>query len=53
MVDLIGAYLTCRAFVPAMIDAVSEQFNQLWEGNHCKTCKRRDVCPVPLEEPAL
>jgi len=38
---------------PAMIDAVSEQFNQLWEGAHCKTCKRRDVCPVPLEEPAL
>ncbi|CAN5432488.1 hypothetical protein BH10PLA1_BH10PLA1_08460 [soil metagenome] len=37
----------------AMIDAVSEQFNQLWEGAHCKTCKRRDVCPVPLEEPAL
>jgi len=37
----------------AMIDAVSEQFNQLWEGGHCKTCKRRDVCPVPLEEPEL
>ena len=37
----------------AMIDAVSEQFNQLWEGGQCKTCKRRDVCPVPLEEPAL
>ena len=37
----------------AMIDAVSEQFNQLWEGGQCKTCKRRDVCPVPLEEPEL
>lgn len=36
-----------------MIDAVSEQFNQLWEGGQCKMCKRRDVCPVPLEEPEL
>jgi phosphatidylserine/phosphatidylglycerophosphate/cardiolipin synthase-like enzyme len=37
----------------ALIDAVSEEFNQLWEGRHCDTCKRRDVCPVPLEEPEL
>jgi len=37
----------------AMIDAVSEQFNQLWEGKPCKSCRRKDVCPVPLEEPAL
>jgi phosphatidylserine/phosphatidylglycerophosphate/cardiolipin synthase-like enzyme len=36
-----------------MIDAVLEQFNALWEGRHCGTCKRRDVCPVPLEEPRL
>ena len=38
---------------PAMADAVLEQFNTLWEGHHCETCKRRDVCPVPLEEPRL
>lgn len=36
-----------------LIDAVLEQFNTLWEGRHCETCRRRDVCPVPLEEPAL
>lgn len=36
---------------PALIDAVLEQFNALWEGRRCKTCKRKDVCPVPLEEP--
>jgi phosphatidylserine/phosphatidylglycerophosphate/cardiolipin synthase-like enzyme len=36
---------------PAMIEAVLDQFNALWEGQHCDTCKRRDVCPVPLEEP--
>jgi phosphatidylserine/phosphatidylglycerophosphate/cardiolipin synthase-like enzyme len=38
---------------PAMIDAVSEEFNTLWEGRHCAGCGRRDVCPVPLEEPEL
>jgi len=38
---------------PALIDAVMQQFNALWEGNQCKTCRRKDICPVPLEEPAL
>jgi phosphatidylserine/phosphatidylglycerophosphate/cardiolipin synthase-like enzyme len=38
---------------PKMIEAVSEQFNMLWEGRRCDGCKRKDVCPVPLEEPAL
>jgi phosphatidylserine/phosphatidylglycerophosphate/cardiolipin synthase-like enzyme len=34
-----------------LIDGVLEQFNQLWEGRHCPACDRREVCPVPLEEP--
>ncbi len=38
---------------PDMIDGVLEHFNSVWEGNHCETCRRRDVCPVPLEEPDL
>ena len=38
---------------PAMIDGVLEQFNVLWEGRRCAACRRKDVCPVPLEEPAL
>ena len=38
---------------PALIDGVLEQFNTIWEGHACATCKRKDVCPVPLEEPAL
>jgi phosphatidylserine/phosphatidylglycerophosphate/cardiolipin synthase-like enzyme len=38
---------------PPLIDAVLEQFNALWEGHRCKTCRRKDVCPVPLEEPRL
>jgi phosphatidylserine/phosphatidylglycerophosphate/cardiolipin synthase-like enzyme len=37
----------------ALIDAVMEQFNTLWEGRRCKSCRRKDVCPVPLEEPRL
>jgi phosphatidylserine/phosphatidylglycerophosphate/cardiolipin synthase-like enzyme len=37
----------------ALIDSVLEQFNALWEGLQCTTCKRRNVCPVPLEEPRL
>lgn len=34
-----------------LIDQVMEQFNMLWEGQRCKNCRRKDVCPVPLEEP--
>lgn len=36
-----------------LIDAVLEQFNTLWEGRRCHSCRRKDVCPVPLEEPRL
>lgn len=36
-----------------LIDAVMAQFNALWEGRRCKKCQRRNICPVPLEEPAL
>ncbi len=38
---------------PAMIDSVLDAFNTLWEGAQCTTCKRRNVCPDPLEEPRL
>jgi phosphatidylserine/phosphatidylglycerophosphate/cardiolipin synthase-like enzyme len=37
----------------ALIDSVLEQFNVLWEGRQCRTCRRREICPVPLEEPKL
>jgi hypothetical protein len=36
-----------------LIDAVLGEFNALWEGHRCESCKRKDVCPVPLEEPEL
>ena len=38
---------------PPLIDGVLEQFNALWEGRKCDTCRRREICPVPLEEPKL
>ena len=37
----------------ALIDPVSEQFNHLWEARDCRACRRKAVCPVPLEEPSL
>jgi phosphatidylserine/phosphatidylglycerophosphate/cardiolipin synthase-like enzyme len=36
-----------------LIESTLDQFNALWEGHQCTTCKRKDVCPVPLEEPKL
>jgi phosphatidylserine/phosphatidylglycerophosphate/cardiolipin synthase-like enzyme len=36
----------------ALIDGVLDQFNALWVGHQCEGCKRREVCPVPLEEPS-
>ncbi len=38
---------------PELIDGVLEHFNALWEGRRCISCRRKDVCPVPLEEPRL
>ena len=38
---------------PGLIDGVLEQFNALWESHQCRSCQRKDICPVPLEEPAL
>ena len=38
---------------PALIDGAAAEFNAIWEGNWCEGCGRRDVCPVPLEEPGL
>ncbi len=37
----------------SLIDGVAQQFNTLWEGAACETCQRKDICPVPLEEPRL
>jgi phosphatidylserine/phosphatidylglycerophosphate/cardiolipin synthase-like enzyme len=37
---------------PPMIEAVLDEFNTLWSGQQCDACKRKEICPVPLEEPA-
>jgi phosphatidylserine/phosphatidylglycerophosphate/cardiolipin synthase-like enzyme len=37
----------------SLIDGVLDYFNSLWEGHQCQTCRRKDICPVPLEEPDL
>jgi phosphatidylserine/phosphatidylglycerophosphate/cardiolipin synthase-like enzyme len=37
----------------SLIDAMMEQFNALWEGHRCDKCRRREICPQPLEEPRL
>lgn len=35
---------------PEIVDAVMEQFDRVWIGNHCETCGRRKFCPdCPLE----
>ena len=36
-----------------LIEGVERQFNRLWEGERCTTCRLREQCPVPLEEPDL
>ncbi len=36
-----------------LIDSVLARFDALWEGARCTTCRRKEVCPVPLEEPHL
>jgi phosphatidylserine/phosphatidylglycerophosphate/cardiolipin synthase-like enzyme len=38
---------------PKLIDAALDEFNALWEGRQCISCQRKDICPVPLEEPQL
>ena len=38
---------------PGLIDGAAAEFNAIWEGAWCEGCGRRDVCPVPLEEPNL
>ncbi|MEM1108124.1 MAG: phospholipase D family protein [Planctomycetota bacterium] len=38
---------------PSLVEGVMDRFNVLWSGDACAGCGRRDVCPVPLEEPKL
>lgn len=33
---------------PDILDACTEQFDEVWRGAHCKACQRRDVCGSPI-----
>jgi len=37
----------------ALIDPVLDMLQEVWRGEHCRDCGRKDYCPVPLEEPCL
>jgi hypothetical protein len=36
-----------------LIDSVVDMLEEIWSGQRCKDCGRKDYCPVPLEEPEL
>ena len=33
---------------PDMIDAIMNQFDDVWLGKYCKNCKRKDFCADPI-----
>ena len=33
---------------PEIVEQAMNQFDEVWMGKHCKTCKRRDFCPYPI-----
>jgi phosphatidylserine/phosphatidylglycerophosphate/cardiolipin synthase-like enzyme len=38
---------------PQLVDPVLDHFNAVWEGRFCESCRRPNLCPIPLEEPDL
>lgn len=33
---------------PQIVERAMQQFDDVWMGKHCKTCKRKDYCPDPI-----
>ena len=33
---------------PQIVEQAIQQFDDVWIGKHCKTCKRKDYCPDPI-----
>ena len=33
---------------PQIVELAMKQFDDVWIGKHCKTCKRKDYCPDPI-----
>ena len=36
---------------PELVERTVALFGHVWEGHACADCDRKNVCPVPLEEP--
>jgi phosphatidylserine/phosphatidylglycerophosphate/cardiolipin synthase-like enzyme len=32
-----------------LLDAMQERFDAIWSGRSCDGCRRRDLCPAPLD----
>ena len=33
---------------PEIVEQATNQFDEVWMGKHCKTCKRKDFCSDPI-----
>ena len=33
---------------PQIVEQAMKQFDDVWIGKHCKTCRRKDFCPDPI-----
>jgi phosphatidylserine/phosphatidylglycerophosphate/cardiolipin synthase-like enzyme len=33
---------------PALVDSIMNQFDEVWMGKHCKSCKRKAFCSDPI-----
>ncbi len=33
---------------PAIVEQAMAQFDDVWTGRHCQSCRRRDFCPDPI-----
>ena len=31
-----------------IVEQAMDQFDEVWMGKFCKTCKRREFCPAPI-----
>lgn len=35
---------------PLLVNQATELFDSVWSGLHCGSCKRKDFCPLPIEQ---
>ena len=33
---------------PGLVDQIMQQFDDVWMGKHCQSCKRREYCGDPI-----